>query len=342
MSAPFPPRSSRQFAKRYTHIRDLGSGAFGSVELHKDLRSGESVAIKRIHPKYASTFADDEAVMTALVARSPKCHPNLACLVDSFSVDSVPVIVSTFIDGTSLDQLVTALRKHREVTTPELVTKIGIDISKGLAYLHKKTIAHVDVKPDNIMVEGIGVSGGSLVIFPGARAVLVDLGIACVTPSAPHFPKCAHAGTAVYMSPELLQYRKAKKNASAPLYFANDVYSLGLTLWELATRRVKGVINEYTRLNNGAKPSSLSTLYLLGHRLVPARSFFVRDRRVETIIKAMVVQHHEDRPTARSIQRFFANPALTPPTLDHTKPLWVSPPPDDSGPIGAYVTYASY
>ena len=97
----------------------------------------------------------------------------------------------------------------------------------GLKFLHEKSVVHRDLKGGNIMIEKP--SNGSK-----GRVVIVDLGLSCADPEVLDIQRCEidHAGTYVYLSPEM----------GLPLYmgfkipfkteYANDVWGMGMTLFE--------------------------------------------------------------------------------------------------------------
>ena len=117
----------------------------------------------------------------------------------------------------SLHQL---LRDSQAEKLWDVRMRIALDITRGLAYLHAENIVHRDIKSMNVLLtEG--------------KACLADFGLARVkTETRAATTNIVQAvGTLRWMAPELFSPR-------AVLTRKSDVYSLGFTLWELATRKL--------------------------------------------------------------------------------------------------------
>lgn len=97
------------------------------------------------------------------------------------------------------------------------IVKIGIDICKALVQCHKKDIIHRDIKPENIFINEFG------------DYLLGDFGISRIVNNAKK--ASTSAGTFEYMAPE-----QVKGNSLENYGLTVDIYSLGLTLYELSNR----------------------------------------------------------------------------------------------------------
>ena len=133
-------------------------------------------------------------------------------------LDGVPlkVIAYEYLGGGDLKQLV-----RKDVTTPlQQLAKIGFDISEAIEFLwsSKHRIVHRDIKPDNIVAAN------------DRRYVLVDLAFARHLDLSDLTLPGRVAGTRGYMSPEQYQGRRNLTRNS-------DVFSLGITLYEIATKQ---------------------------------------------------------------------------------------------------------
>ncbi|MFS7934501.1 putative dual-specificity kinase TKL-Pl-4 family [Helianthus anomalus] len=118
-------------------------------------------------------------------------------------------IVSEYVTGGSLRSY---LCKNRDKKLPiKVVCQFALDIAKGLSYLHSKKIIHLDVKPENILIDS-----------QNKKLKLADFGEAVLNPLK--LFTSGEVGTQGYMAPVL-----SKK----PYGFKCDVYSFAICLWEI-------------------------------------------------------------------------------------------------------------
>jgi serine/threonine-protein kinase len=229
--------AQRVLAGRYRIERAVARGGMGAVYLAEDLRlDGARVAVKEM----SSTFArgDTEAFAramadfkreAALLARLR--HPNLPRVSDRFEEDGKHFLVMEFIQGQTLRDLVRRAGGRLPLATALAVVDQLCDV---LGYLHDQQppIVYRDLKPANIMIEGIEARGAAvpardlLSASPIPRVVLIDFGIArFYRPGATG--DTAVYGTLGYAPPE--QYGRGQTDARA------DIYALGVLLHHLLT-----------------------------------------------------------------------------------------------------------
>jgi serine/threonine protein kinase len=206
-------------------LRALSVGAAGSVFVvtrveDKGETEADKFALKV--PEYSATaarslseaefmkmFREEAGALIAL----PQ-HPNLAHFV-TFDAGSKPkpILVMELVEGTTLERVLEA----RGIDMPRALRALD-DILSGLSAMHAVGVAHLDVKPSNV------------VLRRGEEAVLVDFGLA-----GRHLrPGCA---TGPYGAPEVWGALEAKADAgSAPA--KADVYAFGCVAFETLTGRV--------------------------------------------------------------------------------------------------------
>ena len=138
-------------------------------------------------------------------------HPHIVPVYDVGHAGTWEYIISRFIDGPSL----TELMRRRRLSKRHAV-RILIDVADALSYAHSKKIIHRDVKPGNILTDKRGVN------------YLVDFGIAIMA-GQPLDHGDALRGTLPYMSPEQI------RGDSHLVDHRTDIYSLGVVLFELLT-----------------------------------------------------------------------------------------------------------
>jgi serine/threonine protein kinase len=142
-------------------------------------------------------------------------HPNIVKVYDYFKAGSHYYMVMEYVDGLSLDKLIS----QKRLILPLEGVLIFQQVCLGLEYAHGKGIIHRDIKPANVL---LGKNG---------CVKLTDFGIA--TPDAQEQNKRLtetgfYFGTPVYISPEQLESSKHVDERS-------DIYSMGVTLYEMMT-----------------------------------------------------------------------------------------------------------
>ncbi|MED6158101.1 hypothetical protein PIB30_029536 [Stylosanthes scabra] len=195
----------------------LGKGGFGAVYKGK-LRSGPDVAIKMLNQSNGN--GQDFINEVATIGRIH--HVNVVRLVGYCVEKKKRALVYEFMPNGSLDKYIFA----KEGTVPlsyEKMYEISLGVARGIAYLHQgcdMQILHFDIKPHNILLDDNFVPKVS--DFGLAKLYSVDDSTVTLT---------AARGTLGYMAPELFY-----KNIGGVSYKA-DVYSFGMLLMEMASRR---------------------------------------------------------------------------------------------------------
>lgn len=199
----------------------LGAGGMGEVYRARDTRLQRIVAIKILPQSLSSDrdrlerFQQEARVLSALN------HPNLMTIYDVGSQDEVHFLVSEFLDGQSLREVLTA-----GPVPMRRVSEYGLQIAKGLAAAHDKGIIHRDIKPENIFV--LGDQRVKILDFGLAKQAspLVSAGDDATMTSANRTAAGTVLGTAAYMSPEQVRGEAVDHRS--------DIFSLGTVLYEMA------------------------------------------------------------------------------------------------------------
>jgi serine/threonine-protein kinase len=189
---------------KYRLERKLGEGASAQVWLGRDTVQGIKVAIKVVSPATVEAYGRASIEHEARVAASLD-HPNIVGVRNADWAGDFFILV-TEPAARSLEGYVTARR------SPALGLSIIRNVAAGLSYAHRHGVLHRDVKPANIL------------IYPRRIAKLGDFGTARFAPAATRLQ--TDVGTQGYMAPEHA-YGRAR--------YASDVFSLGLTAYELLT-----------------------------------------------------------------------------------------------------------
>lgn len=226
-ATPPPARSATIVLRKYEVLRFLGEGSNAKVFLARTLdRTGDPVVIKRIHdhvvanPRFRQFF---EAEVKSMRKFS---HPYVVKLLDHSLDDPFgPCLVMEFIDGVTLEQVLT----HEKKMKPERAGKLLGYLCHALEAAHAAGIIHRDLKPANLMVTRYGGPGEGLKVMDfgfAGFAAKPHIQVAEITGTGPIFA----VGTPAYVSPEMIRGDAVDGRA--------DLYSVGVILFEMLAGRL--------------------------------------------------------------------------------------------------------
>ncbi|XP_015769440.1 PREDICTED: serine/threonine-protein kinase mos-like [Acropora digitifera] len=197
--------------------KPLGSGGFGTV--YEGKFRGRKVAVKKMN----TNSKNPRAVLQSFQAETSIasfCHPHIVRTLAASSSDrplSERMIVMEFAGPRTLRNI---LDNEKEIIDEERRLKFASHVTLALEFIHARDIAHLDVKPANLLVDSkdvckLGDFGCSQVVDDGDNL-----------PASPTYSYLT--GTFAYRAPELLKGETPSPKA--------DIYSLGICLWQLLTR----------------------------------------------------------------------------------------------------------
>jgi len=219
------------FAGRYQLMQLLGKGGFGEVWKASDQMAEEAVAALKIYaPGQGLDPAGLKLFRREYAITKPLRHPNLL-KAEYFDVfEGMPYLILPFCEQGSLG---TKLLEEDTLSEPE-IWKVIAQVGDALAYLHSKGVLHQDIKPDNILIDEEG------------NYLLADFGISYRLQSTIRKSTGARESlTVAYAPPERFTAQPQNTEAS-------DVFSLGVSLYELASGDVPWAGQGGLALVNGA------------------------------------------------------------------------------------------
>jgi len=193
-------------------IQALNSGGTAEVFLGVDLNTGSPVAIKVLK----SSFFKSDFVRQKFLEEANQYlyleHPNIVKLKDFIILEDCHYLVMEFIEGKNLSEYIT------NVTGPVPIQNVALFLNETLSalnYVHSKGLIHLDIKPANIMLSD------------NNQIKVIDFGI---SHDSTKNSLDTVMGSPSYMSPEQIEGKK--------IDYRTDIYSMGITLFELVSGRL--------------------------------------------------------------------------------------------------------
>jgi eukaryotic-like serine/threonine-protein kinase len=219
---------------KHYHVEELlGKGGMGAVYRAKDTRLQRAVALKVLSSDLTADLDRRARFLQEARSAAAISHPAVAQVYDVDEADGITFIAMELVEGETVRQLVT----NRDLDVMAAL-EIAVQVGEGLVKAHELGIVHRDIKSENIMVTREG------------HAKILDFGLAKLDPlrshegtptgnGEEHLSQIATVagtlpgmvvGTIAYMSPEQARGR--------PVDFRSDIFSLGVTLYEMSTGKL--------------------------------------------------------------------------------------------------------
>ncbi|WP_428966176.1 serine/threonine protein kinase [Micromonospora fluostatini] len=208
-----PPWSRRlpdELGARFTVLRELSSGGEGDLYVVRERATG----LDRVLKLYRTGWTPDQRV-TGYVLRSRRSR-HLVRMFEVGTAERRSYEIMEYLAGHTAADL---RRRHPDGLGRDLLTAVVRQVTEALAELHAGNIVHRDLKPSNILVRGLD----------PFEVVLVDIGISRYVDDVEEFTRNRDAGSVRYRPPEFI--------AGGVISAAYDWWSLGISLFELATGR---------------------------------------------------------------------------------------------------------
>jgi serine/threonine-protein kinase len=234
-----------QIIGKYKILQTIGSGGFGTVYLAEDTWIDKRVALKVPH-KQSVDFGE--------LLREPRLlatlnHPNIVAILTAEKQENVFFIVMEFVPGETLETIIArdgALDLSRALD-------YTCQICNAVDHAHRHGVLHRDLRPSNVLVADRGL------------VKVADFGTS-------RFLEIAAHGTTVIGSPPYMAPEQFRGQA----VFASDIYSLGVTMYQMLTgglpyetptpadldRLMRGELQTGPRLRNPKVPKAINDIVL--------------------------------------------------------------------------------
>ena len=197
---------------RYEILEKIGTGGMSDVYKAKDHKLNRPVAVKVLKQEFSENANFVSKFRIEAQAAAGLMHPNIVNVYDTGEENGIYFIVMELVEGITLKKYI---EKKARLSVKEAVS-IAIQVSMGIESAHNNHIIHRDIKPQNIIISKEG------------KVKVTDFGIAKAATSNTITSNVM--GSVHYTSPE--QARGGYSDEKS------DIYSLGITLFEMLTGRV--------------------------------------------------------------------------------------------------------
>jgi len=201
-------------ADRYRLVEQIGMGGMAIVYRAIDQRTGHSVAVKLLKPEFNRDAEFVSRFQREAEAASKMTHHNIVNLLDVGMDGENRYLIMEYVQGQTLKEVI----RQKGRIAPAVAVQITIRILSALQHAHQNGIIHRDIKPQNILVHADG------------HIKVADFGIARMANSSTLTRGDSVMGSVHYFSPE-----QASGQATD---VTSDIYSVGVTLYEMLTGRV--------------------------------------------------------------------------------------------------------
>jgi eukaryotic-like serine/threonine-protein kinase len=199
---------------RYKIMETAGSGGMAIVYRAHDLISDKDVAIKMLKPETAANKINLSRFEREARTAASMNHQNIVRVLNVGSYQGLPYMVNEYVDGQNLRQVLDVRGKFSFMEACDIMYQL----CSAIMYAHNHGVIHRDIKPQNIFLTSDGI------------IKLGDFGIATFE-NANHVTRQeTFVGTVHYTSPEVSQGNPASTRS--------DIYSMGITFFELIAGRV--------------------------------------------------------------------------------------------------------
>lgn len=199
-------------AERYEILEKIGTGGMSDVYKAKDHKLNRFVAVKVLKQEFSENANFVSKFRIEAQAAAGLMHPNIVNVYDVGEESENHYIVMELVEGITLKKYI---EKKARLSVKEAVS-IAIQVSMGIEAAHNNHIIHRDIKPQNIIISKEG------------KVKVTDFGIAKAATSNTITSNVM--GSVHYTSPE--QARGGYSDEKS------DIYSLGVTMFEMLTGRV--------------------------------------------------------------------------------------------------------
>ncbi|WP_395744533.1 bifunctional serine/threonine-protein kinase/formylglycine-generating enzyme family protein [Prosthecobacter sp.] len=295
LQMPSLKTGQRLFNGRYELLRMLGAGGMGVVWLARDHTEELDVALKFLPSVLVLQEVEMKRLREEVRAGKELRHPRLVATYGMEVENGIAAIVMEFVPGQTLKEKLET--QERGFFEPEEISAWVKDMTDGLGYLHEEARRiHRDLKPANVMIGA------------DARAKLMDFGISHRIKEGVSKHSKTNEGTAGSSS-STLAYASPQQITGKPSHKADDIYSLGATLYELLTGTPPFFRGGVDAVRGQIKDEPVTPIQERRQELVDEGLNVgvgaQASARIEQIVASCLSKEREKRPGAGKIEQSF-------------------------------------
>jgi eukaryotic-like serine/threonine-protein kinase len=279
---PEPSLVGRMFGARYLLSEVVAEGGMATVYRAKDVKSGQAVAVKVMHPHLTRDRGFAQRFRREALIAGRLSHPGVVRVMDYGSEGPLFFLVMELLSG---EDLFDVLRRHRRLDAT-VARRVVIEVCDALVEPHAQGIVHRDLKPENVFLTRAG--DGEL------RVKVLDFGVAKMmlpedSSSGDSEPVLTAMGTLLgtpeYLSPEMCRGELVGPSA--------DLYACGVLLYALLTGQPPFVT---------ARPIDVTIKHVVELPRPPSEHLPGLDPALDAIIlQALAKQPADRQPSARAL-----------------------------------------
>lgn len=266
-------KANNVFFDNFVGLKTLGNGAFSEVFEVKDKYTNEYYAVKKAKNQFKSKRDRAHYLEELQNVKEIGNNPNIVKYYAAWQENGYFYCQMELCNVGTLRYLLDFSKKHMKIINDELVYHIVYQLINGLEHIHSKNYVHMDIKPENILINSNGV------------LKIGDFGL-CVKVGNNLF---SDEGDIVYAAFETLQ--------DTPRMTSADIFSFGLMLLEILTlEKLPRTGDNYQKLRRNIIPFFLRTYSIT----------------FETMLLSLLKEIPEDRSTAIEIKQSCMHIVQTP------------------------------
>lgn len=254
----------------------IGSGGMGVVYRARHLYLDRLQAVKVLAPNLAhapelrAAFHQEARLAAALD------HPHIVRVYDSGEWHDRGYLVMEYLPGSSLADLIAHMERGGRRMPIVLALDLARQAAEGLAFAHRYDVIHSDIKPGNLLLQRDEARPGALSLKIG------DFGLARL--GSELLAVSNLSGTPLYLSPEQCQ--------GQPPDARSDIYSLGLTLYEMLTGKSSISLGSY---------AEVVMRQIASQPVAPRQIRAEISPRVEALVLCCIAKTPADRPPSAAV-----------------------------------------